>query len=213
VLTNLPDLLEGAETTVLASSFAIVLGVVIGILAALARDSRYGPIRALAIFYVSVIRGTPLYIQLLTIYFLFPAIGIDLSRFTTGVIALGLNSGSYISEMIRGAITVVGRGQIEAARALAMPPFRIKRRIVFPQALRLILPPLTLELTALVKNSAFLSVIGVVELTRTAQHIISVSFKPTQTWVVVAAIYFVLCFLLGAATRKIEIATGAQGAR
>jgi His/Glu/Gln/Arg/opine family amino acid ABC transporter permease subunit len=213
MLTNLPELLQGAGTTILASSLAIVLGLAIGIVAAVARESRYAALRVVAICYVSMIRGTPLYIQLLTIYFLFPAIGIDLPRFTTGVIALGLNSGSYISEMIRGAITSVGTGQIEAARALAMPMFKIKRRIVLPQALRLILPPLTLELTALVKNSAFLSVIGVIELTRTAQQIISVSFQPTQTWVIVAAIYFVLCFALGAATRRIEVATGAQGAR
>jgi polar amino acid transport system permease protein len=94
-----------------------------------------------------------------------------------------------------------------------MPAASVWRRIVIPQALRLIVPPLTVEFTALVKNSAFLSVIGVVELTRTAQQIISVSFKPTQTWLVVAGIYFVMCFVIGLVARRVERATGAQAAR
>lgn len=210
---GLPELLEGARITLAASFLAIILAILIGILAAAAENSRVAPVRAIATVYVSVIRGTPLYIQILAIYFLLPAVGLDIPRFTTGVIALALNSGSYISQMIAGALTAIPPGQVEAARALAIPRPLIWRRIVLPQALRLILPPLTVEFNALIKNSAFLSIIGVVELTRTAQQIISVSFKPTQTWLVVAAIYFVLCFAIGLMTRRIERATSAQAAR
>lgn len=210
---GLPELLEGAKVTMAASIFAILLGTLVGISAGVAEQSRFVLLRAISAFYVSIIRGTPLYIQILVIYFLLPAIGLDIPRFSTGVLALALNSGAYISQMISGALTAIPKGQIEAARALAMPTASVWRRIVIPQALRLIVPPLTVEFTALVKNSAFLSVIGVVELTRTAQQIISVSFKPTQTWLVVAGIYFVMCFVIGLLARRFERATGAQAAR
>jgi His/Glu/Gln/Arg/opine family amino acid ABC transporter permease subunit len=212
ILTDLRQLLAGAEVTIAACVLSIVLASVIGITVFVARDSRWGPARRAAMIYVSAIRGTPLYIQIFAIYFLLPSVGLDLSRFSTGVLALGVNSGAFVSEMIRGAVSTMPVGQIEAARALAMSPRTIRRRIVLPQALRLILPPLTLEFTALIKNSAFLSIIGVVELTRTAQHIISVSYKPTQTWIVVAMIYFVFCFLLGLGARRVENLTSSHAA-
>ncbi len=212
-LTNLPELLEGAKVTVAASFFAILLGTMIGTAAGVAEKSRLRPIRVLVSVYVSFFRGTPLFVQILVIYFLLPAIGLDIPRFTTGVLALALNSGAYISQMISGAITAIPDGQLQAARALAMPRRKIWRRIIVPQAFRLILPPLTVEFSSLVKNSAFLSVIGVVELTRTGQQIISVSFQPTQTWVVVAMMYFVMCFVIGLMARRMERATSAQAFR
>jgi polar amino acid transport system permease protein len=213
LLTNLPELLEGAKITVAASIFAITLGSIIGVAAGVAEQSQVRPLRSLVSVYVSFFRGTPLFVQILVIYFLLPAIGLDIPRFTTGVIALALNSGAYISQMISGAITAIPNGQIQAARALAMPRRTIWRRIVVPQALRLILPPLTVEFSSLVKNSAFLSVIGVVELTRTGQQIIAVTFDPTQTWIVVALIYFVMCFVIGLTARRMERATSAQAFR
>ena len=212
-MTNLPELLEGAKVTVAASLFAIILGTLIGVVAGVAEKSRFSWIRLLVAGYVSFFRGTPLFVQILVIYFLLPAIGLDIPRFTTGVIALALNSGAYISQMISGAITAIPDGHIQAARALAMPQRKIWRRIIIPQAFRLILPPLTVEFSSLVKNSAFLSVIGVVELTRTGQQIISVTFQPTQTWVVVAMIYFVMCFAIGVVARHVESATSAQAFR
>jgi His/Glu/Gln/Arg/opine family amino acid ABC transporter permease subunit len=213
MLVGLPQLVEGAKVTLAASILAIVLGTIIGVVAGVAEQSRHRSLRLLVGIYISVIRGTPLYSQILVIFFLLPAIGVDLPRFATGVLALALNSGAYISQMIAGALTAIPTGQIEAARALAMPSRAIWHRIVIPQALRLILPPLTIEFTALVKNSAFLSVIGVIELTRTAQQIVSVTFRPTQTWILVAAIYFVLCFAIGLLARQLEQATSAQAAR
>ena len=210
---NLPELLEGAKITVAASLFAILLGTFIGVAAGIAEQSRYRWLRLLVGGYVSFFRGTPLFVQILVIYFLLPAVGLDIPRFTTGVIALALNSGAYISQMIGGAITAIPDGHIQAARALAMPRHKIWRRIIVPQAFRLILPPLTVEFSSLVKNSAFLSVIGVVELTRAGQQIISVTFQPTQTWVVVALIYFVMCFAIGIVARRVESATSAQAFR
>lgn len=211
--TGFSSLLQGVTVTIAASFLAIILATVIGIASGIATQSTYRAPRALAAFYVSVIRGTPLYIQILVVYFLLPSIGLDIPRFAAGVLALALNSGAYISEMISGAITAIPKGHTEVASALAMPRWVIRRRIVLPQALRLILAPLTLEFSALVKNSAFLSVIGAVELTRTAQQIISVSFKPTQTWLVVALMYFIICYAIGLVARHLERVTAAQSFR
>lgn len=212
-MTNLAELLDGAKVTLAASLFAIILGTMIGVAAGVAEHSRFRPVRSLVSVYVSFFRGTPLFVQILVIYYLLPAIGLDVPRFTTGVLALALNSGAYISQMISGAITAIPHGHIQAAQALAMPGPTIWRRIVIPQAFRLILPPLTVEFSSLVKNSAFLSVIGVVELTRTGQQIISVTFEPTQTWVVVALFYFIMCFVIGVMARRMERALSAQAFR
>ncbi|HUN48631.1 MAG TPA: amino acid ABC transporter permease, partial [Stellaceae bacterium] len=115
-----------------------------------------------------------------------------------------LNSGAYVSEMIRGGLTAVPAGQIEAARALAMPRPLIWRHIILPQVMALILPPLTVEFIALVKASALLSVIGVVELTRTAQQIVAATFQPVGIWIATGVIYFIICFALALLTRRIE---------
>jgi ABC-type amino acid transport system permease subunit len=133
--------------------------------------------------------------------------GLDLSKFYAGVLALSLNSGAYVSEMIRGGLSAVPSGQIEAARALSLPPPLIWRHIILPQVFILILPPLTVEFIALVKASALLSVIGVVELTRTAQQIVAATFQPVGIYVTTGALYFAMCFALGALTSRLERAT------
>jgi His/Glu/Gln/Arg/opine family amino acid ABC transporter permease subunit len=207
VLSSLPALLKGAEITLAASALGIVLGVVVGVALAVAREAGGQALRLLVRVYVSFARGTPLFIQILVLFFVLPAIGVDIPKFYAGVIALSLNSGAYVSEMIRGGLTAVPPGQIEAARALAMPRPLIWRHIVLPQVFALILPPLTVEFIALVKASALLSVIGVVELTRTAQQIVAVTFKPVGIWIAVGVLYFVMCFALAALTRRVERAT------
>jgi His/Glu/Gln/Arg/opine family amino acid ABC transporter permease subunit len=194
-------LLIGAWATIKISALATVFGLLTGVLAAVLRQSNVAPLRACVAIYANIVRGTPLFMQIMVIYFLLPAVGIDVNRVVAGVIALSLNSGAYISEMIRGALTSIAPGEIEAAQALAMPNHWIWLRIVLPQVFTLILPPLTIEFAALVKGSALLSIIGVVELTRSAQQIISATFEPLPTWVETALIYFVICFCLGQMTR------------
>jgi His/Glu/Gln/Arg/opine family amino acid ABC transporter permease subunit len=196
-------LLEGARLTLEVSLLATMLGTAIGVLAAVA--SRSGKLlKLLVAIYVSFIRGTPLFVQILVVYFILPGFGLDLTSFNTGVVVLSINSGAYISEMIRGALTAIPRGQIEAAQALAFSSRKIWTWIVLPQVFRLIVAPLTVELTALLKASALLSIIGVVELTRTAQQIIAVTYAPLQTWLVVGVLYFVMCCALGLLTRGLE---------
>lgn len=203
IVDAFPLLLKGAQLTFSASLLAILLGIAVGVILALAaRGGRL--LNMLAQIYISFARGTPIFIQILLVFFVLPAVGLDISRYFSGVIALSLNSGAYIAEMIRGGLTAIPKGQIEAARAVGLPRSLIWRHIMLPQVFTLILPPLTAEFTALLKASALLSVIGVVELTRTAQQIVAATFKPIEIWITVGVLYFVMCFVLGAITRKIE---------
>lgn len=204
VTDALPFLLQGALVTLEASSLAVLLGLAVGILVTLARSSRIKALRALVLTYISFVRGTPLFIQILIVYYALPGLGLDIPRFESGVIALSLNSGAYISEMIRGGLTAIPPGQLDAARAFGMRTGLTWRRIILPQVLVLILPPLTVEFTGLLKASALLSVIGLVELTRRAQEVIGETLRSPEVWLTTAALYFIMCFILGAITQRLE---------
>jgi His/Glu/Gln/Arg/opine family amino acid ABC transporter permease subunit len=197
-------LMHGALSTLEVSVVGAVFGIMIAVMIALLRQAALVPARWIAAAYVSFIRGTPLFVQILVVYFLLPGVGLDLSPLQSGMVALSLNSGAYISEMIRGALTAIPPGQVEAAQALAIPRRWIWLRIILPQVAVLIVPPLTVELAALIKGSALLSVVGVVELTRSAQQIIAVTFEPLGTWAKVAFLYFLMCFALGQLTRQLQ---------
>ncbi len=203
----LPRLLEGALVTIEVSLLAILLGIVVGVILVIAMQTGWRVAHAIARAHISFARGTPLLIQILIVYVVLPAVGLDIPRFWAGVIALSLNSGAYIAEMIRGGLTAIPKGQFEAARALSMPRSLIWRHITLPQIFSLILPPLTVELTALVKGSALVSVIGVIEMTRTAQQVIASTYQPVEIWLTVGTLYFALCFVLGALTRRLERVT------
>ena len=204
VVSALPALLRGARVTLEMSGLAVVLGLGVAVALTVGRQWRSRVVDRVAAVYVSFVRGTPLFVQILLVYFALPAVGLDLPRFWAGVIALSLNSGAYISEMLRGGLTAIPRGQVEAARALGMPRSLIWRHLILPQVFVLILPPLTAEFTALVKASALVSVIAVVELTRTAQQIVASTYRPVEVWVTVGALYFVGCFALTSVTRRLE---------
>ncbi|MBV9782824.1 MAG: amino acid ABC transporter permease [Acidisphaera sp.] len=204
LVSAFPALLLGAQTTIAASLMGIFLGVTVGVALTLARQSSVSVLRWLVSVYVSFARGTPLFIQVLVVFFVLPELGLDIPKFYAGVIALSLNSGAYISEMIRGGLTAIPQGQSDAAEALGLRRRRIWQHIILPQVFYLILPPLTVEFVSLVKASALLSVIGVVELTRTAQQIVAATFQPVPIWIGVGMIYFVICFALGAVTERLE---------
>jgi His/Glu/Gln/Arg/opine family amino acid ABC transporter permease subunit len=203
-LELLPALLQGALVTLETSLLAVALGVLVGIALTLLRETGIRPIGWACRVYVSLMRGTPLFLQILIVYYVLPAAGLDIPRFLAGVIALSLNSGAYVTEIIRGGLSAIPRGQLDAARAVGMPRALTWRHIVLPQVLMLVLPPLAVEFTALLKASALLSVIAVVELTRTAQQIIAATFRPIELWLATGALYFVMCFALGSLTRWLE---------
>jgi len=171
---------------------ALVLGLVVGLVAALGVLAKQPLLRWPARFYVWLIRSTPLLVQLFIIYFGLPQFGFDLSPFWSGVLGLALNTGAYNAETIRGGILAVPRGQLEAARSLGMSGALTMRRIVLPQALRLIIPPLGNNFVILIKDTSLVSTITLMELTLTAQRLIGSTYKPFEMYLMAALLYAVL---------------------
>ncbi|MET3581771.1 polar amino acid transport system permease protein [Mesorhizobium robiniae] len=189
-----PFFVEAAFVTIEITALALVLGLVVAALAAAAKMSRQAPLRAIGTLYVSLFRGTPCLIQLFVLYFGGPQIGINLEPFTAGVIGLGLNIGAYMAESIRGALVAVDRGQIEAARTIGFSRFQTLRKVVLPQAARLMIRPLGVNTVALLKGSALVSTISVVELTYTAQRFIGSTYKPFEIFGIAALLYMAMVY-------------------
>lgn len=189
-----PFFLEAALVTIQISALALCLGLVVAALAASAKLSRLAPLRMIGTAYVSVWRGTPCLIQLFILYFGGPQIGINLEPFAAGVIGLGMNIGAYMAESIRGAILAVDRGQAEAARTIGFGRLDTMRRVILPQAARLMIRPLGVNTIALVKGSALVSTISVVEMTYTAQRFIGSTYKPFEIFAVAAVLYMIIVY-------------------
>ncbi len=187
-----PFLLEGLLVTVVLGVSSFTIGSAIGLATALARLSSIAALRALAIAYLSVFRGTPMLVQLLLIYFGLPQFGITLEPIPSAIIALSLNVGSYQSENFRSGILGVDRGQREAAFSIGMTGWQALRRIIFPQALRIAAPTIGNRFIALMKDTSLASVVTVVELTRIAERIGSSTFRYMEMFVMVAAVYWLL---------------------
>lgn len=191
-----PGFLEAASTVFGLTILTIVVSWACGLLAALAQRSKWKSARVAAGFYIWFIRGTPTLIQVFIIYFGLPQIGIRLSPFTAGVIALGINSGAYVAEIVRGGLNAIPRGQNESALALGFSPSETMRTIILPQVFRIILPAVTNEAISTLKNTSLLSTITVVELTLYAQTLIAATFRPFEFYIAVAVIYLVLTTIL-----------------
>jgi len=192
----LPFFLEAAWVTVQISVLALLLGFVIAGLLVITRLSNISLLRFLSGAYVSVFRGTPCLVQLFVLYFGGPQIGLELEPYSAGIIGLGLNIGAYMAESIRGAIASVDRGQMEAARSIGFDRERTLRLIILPQAARLMIRPLGVNAVALVKGSALVSTISVVELTYTAQRFISSTYKPFEIFAVAAVLYMIIVYVV-----------------
>lgn len=204
ILHYFPFLLKGALLTLEISVLSLALGLVAGLTAALCILSRNPLLHWPARFYVWLIRSTPLLVQLFIIYFGLPQFGIDLSPFWSGVLGLALNTGAYNAETIRGGILSVPKGQVEAARSLGMSAALTMRRIVLPQALRLIVPPLGNNFVILIKDTSLVSTITLVELTLTAQRLIGSTYKPFEMYLMAAFLYAVLTTGAGLLLRLYE---------
>ena len=213
VIEWIPEMWRGAIATIWISFLSLILALVIGLMVSLLRLSHIKTVRRLASFYVDLIRGTPALIQILAIYFGLPYFGIAMPAHMAGVIALGINSGAYISEMIRGALESLDKGQMEAARGLGMSYSQAMRRILMPQILQIIIPPITGEYNSLVKGSSLLSVISIAELTRVGQRMLGVSFRPVESYLPIALIYFVINYIIVRITSSMEKRLAARGQR
>ena len=201
-----PFLLKGAVLTLQISILSLLLGITVGLIAALCKLSKNPLLRWPATFYIWLIRSTPLLVQLFIIYFGFPQIGIDLGPFLSGVMGLGLNVGAFTAETIRGGVVSIPLGQTEAARSLAMSSSLAMRRIILPQALRIIIPPMGNNFIILIKDTSLVSTITLVELTLTAQRFIGSTYKPFEMYLMAAFLYAVMTttasFALGIFEKK-----------
>jgi polar amino acid transport system permease protein len=195
----LPFLGQGVLITVAATALAVFFGVIIGLFMSLCKLSSNRMLKLASLVYIDFIRGTPLLVQILLIYFGIPGLlaaifggnfGID--AFTAGVIACSLNSGAYVAEIFRGGIQSIERGQSEAARSLGMTQAQAMRHVILPQAFRRIIPPLGNEFIVLLKDSSLLSVIGVQELLLNGKLYAARTFAYFPTYLGIALVYLVM---------------------
>jgi polar amino acid transport system permease protein len=198
-------LLAGAAVTIEVTAASLLLGCLIGLLVGIgrlnpARRLVYGLCSAYLLFF----RGTPLLVQLFIWFFGLPQFGLMLPAWACGVLGLGMYSGAYVSEIVRGAIESIDRGQNEAARSLGMSASQSMRKIIIPQAFVRMIPPLGNEFIALIKNSALVSLLTIHDLMHEGQKIISVSYRSLEVYLVIALIYLVMTSATSSALRFIE---------
>jgi len=202
--TNL-YLLEGALWTIGLTISTLILGGMIGLLLAVMRLARHKALSRTAEVYVWIFRGTPLLVQLIIIYTGLPQLGlVRFSVIEAAVIGLALNEAAYLSEILRGGILSVAKGQTEAARALGLKPYQIFRKVVLPQALRVIIPPLGNSVNGLLKTTSIASVISMEEVLRRGQILMQQKFQVLEVFMVVAIIYLVMTTCWDFVQRRIE---------
>jgi len=201
---TLPLLGQAVLVTLLLGIASFAIGSVIGLFVALARLSGYRVLRYLAIGYVSVVRGTPLLIQILLIYFGLPQLGIIISPIPAAIAALSLNGSAYLSENFRAGVISVHRGQREAAHSLSMTYAQSMRRVILPQAARIALPPVGSRFIAIMKDTSLASVITVAELTRLANQVGSATFRYIEMFLIIAFVYWVINATFSAGQEVLE---------
>jgi His/Glu/Gln/Arg/opine family amino acid ABC transporter permease subunit len=199
-----PDFLRGAAVTLGVSVAATLIGLTLGLATALARLSPWPPLRGVARAYVEVVRGTPLLVQLFTVYAVLPLWGVRLPATAAGIASLSLYTGAFAAEIFRSGLLAIHRGHVEAARSLGMSYAQTLRRIVGPIAATLVLPPLTSEFTGVIKWSSLLSLITVPELTYAAQRTIGESYSVIEPLVLSGLLYWGLNDLMVLVGRRLE---------
>lgn len=198
-------LIEGMiQYTIPLSFIAFVLGLVIAVLTALARISTIKVFQIIARVYVSIIRGTPLLVQLFILFYGLPTIGVVIDPFPAAVIGFSLNVGAYASEVIRAAILSIPKGQWEAANTIGMTYVQSLRRVILPQASRVSIPPLSNTFISLVKDTSLASLILVTEMFRVAQQIAATNYEFLLLYGQAAFIYWLVCFLLSLGQGRLE---------
>jgi polar amino acid transport system permease protein len=198
-------LVNGTVVTLLFTVGIVVLGLAVGLFAGLLRLSRLAPLRWLAQAYVEVFRCTPVLVQLVWFYYAMPILtGIEMSAITAATLALSLYGGAFYAEIIRGGINSIEPGQTEAALALGMTPAQSMRRIVLPQALKRMVPPLMNQSIIQLKNTSLVSVLAVPDLLYQGQAVAHDTYRPLEIYSLVAVIYFVILFPLTLLVGRLE---------
>lgn len=199
-----PFILGGAWITVLVSVSSILIATVLAILGAIGRLSKNAYINGLASLYVSLVRGTPLLVQIYFVYFALPQFGVVLPSIPAGILALSFNYGAYMTEIFRAGIQAVPRGQREAAESLGMPEQLVMRRIVLPQAFRIVIPAIGNDFVAMIKDSSLVSTIAVQELLWRARTVGNQAFRTLETLLIAAAIYWLLTIAFSYFQERLE---------
>ena len=199
-----PFILGGSAITIVVCVLSIILAVIVALIGALGRLSRNAIVYAIASFYVSLVRGTPLLVQVFFIYYALPEVGVIIDPIPAGIIALSFNYGAYMTEIFRAGIQAVPRGQREAAGALGMTENLIMRRIVLPQATRIVTPAIGNEFIAMIKDSALISVISVQELLWRADRAGTRDARSLQALLIAALVYWLLTIVFSLFQERLE---------
>ena len=196
-------ILNGLWITLKISFFAAILTFILGTIVAFMKLSSYQFLKDIATVYITIVRGTPLLVQIFLFYFIVANI-FELDRFIAGVLALGIFFGAYMAEILRGAIQSIDKGQLEAANSLGITKFQAMRYIILPQAFKRALPTLVGEMIALIKDSSLVSVISITDLTKVGKEIVANTFSPFETWIVIALVYLSITSVLSYVGHKLE---------
>lgn len=192
VLESLPPLLNATGITIALAVVSIIIALILGFFTALARISKIKILRAFASIYVSIFRGTPLLVQIFVIYYGLPQLNIELDPIPSGILALSLNAGAYLSESFRASILAVDKGQMEAAVSMGMTYGQAMRRVILPQSIRIAIPTLSNTYIILIKDTSLVSVITVTELLQMSTLIIAKTFEPLTIYLLAAVIYWIV---------------------
>ena len=204
-LEAFPRLLEGAFITLQVAILGFTLSVLLATIITVARTSLNSKIfNSILAFYISFIRGTPILVQIFLVYYVLPVFGLNLGPFTAGIVAITLNSAAFVTEILRGGLASVPVGQFEAAKSLGISGYALWRKIILPQTFITSIPPLVNEFTMVLKATALLSLITVVELMRVSQQIYSANYHPVEVLSGAFVIYFFMCFVVSRSSVFLE---------
>lgn len=208
--------LQGTAVTIVLSLITVMIGSLLGFLLTLMRRSHFKALSAFSKAYSLIVRGTPMLVQLYLWLYALPKIGLTIPpipvggdlfgsrEFSTAILALGLNSGAYVSEILRGGLDAVSKGQSEAARSLGLSQKQTMQKIIIPQALRVILPGLGNEFVQMIKESSIVSTVGIFDVMYTSNIVKAATFSVFEPLIIVAGIYFVLTTVLTAVQQRME---------
>lgn len=202
---SLPVLIGGAKLTFVIAAGGLLIGFFLGSAAGLCRTSKHHIPRSLSSIYIESVRGTPLMVQVMFLYFGLPLmLGLRIPPYTSGIIAIAINAGAYIAEIVRGAIQSIDKGQFEAGRSIGLTRMQTMVYIVWPQAFKRMIPALGNQFIISLKDTSLLVVIGVGELTRQGQEIVAVNFRAFEVWLTVALIYLIMTLTIAKGLRMLE---------
>lgn len=206
VIKSLPSLLKGLGKTLLYTLMSLFFAFIIGLIFAFMKVGRNKILRGIATVFVDIFRGIPLIVLAFFIYFGIPqAFGFTMPLFLAAILTLSLNAGAYVTEIIRGGIQSIDRGQMEAARSLGLPYRKAMMKIVIPQAIRVMIPSFINQMVITLKDTSILSVIGLVELTQSGKIIIARTFASFDIWLTVAAMYLIVIITLTRIADYLEV--------